>query len=152
MEAKKYPFRSESGNVKWVAFEQMMEADAMGCLTIGNTEYRRARDLESHSGSIKTSVAERRRTEIVSDAAGFIAEQLPDMEAHRKAHQHHGIEFVPDPTVPGFMRVKASGPRAMSRYIASRGMINKSSKNGSAAMVTAADITNAINLTRRVYC
>jgi hypothetical protein len=152
MEIKRYPFRSESsGKVKWLSFEKMMEADSMGCLTIGKSTYRRARDLEG-SEDRKAVATERRRPEIISDSAGFIAEQLPDMESHRKANGHRGIEFVPDPAVPGFMRVKASSPRAFQRYIASRGMFDKTSKNGSAGMVTAQDITNAIKLTRRVYC
>lgn len=146
----KYPFRSQStGGIHWVDFETMMTADCMGVIEIDGEQFRRARDLEQPHQ--KRSRLCRERVEIVSDSAGFIAEQLPDMEAHRKAHGHRGIEFTPDPSVDGFMQVRASSPRAFNRYIRDRGLADHNSKNGSGAMLTPGDLDRAKQLAKRVY-
>jgi len=147
----KYPFRSElTGDVKWMDFATMMKADCMGIIQLEGQPHRRARDLEQPQQK-RTAGPCRERVEIVSDAAGFIASQLPEMEAHRKAHGHRGVEFTPDPSVDGFMQVRASSPRAFNRYIRDRGMADHNSKNGSGAMLTPGDLDRAKQLAKRVY-
>lgn len=152
MSATRYPFRSESTeSVVWVSFETMMRADCMGIVEIDGKSYRRARDLEGMWAKPAAKGNNAPKKGVVSDAAGFLQSQLPEMEAARKSSGCRGIEFKPDPTVPGFMQVHAASRTAFQRYIRTRGMIDKTSRNGSGAMVSAHDIANATALTRRVY-
>lgn len=148
----RYPFRSESsGDVIWVSFETMMTADCMGVVSLQGNRYRRARDLESAPKPKPKARGQNAPKGIVSDAAGFLESQLPEMEAARKSSGCRGIEFLPDPSVPGFMQVHATSRSAFHRYLKTRGMIDKTSRNGSGAMVCSHDLVKATELTRRVY-
>jgi hypothetical protein len=71
---------------------------------------------------------------IVSDALGFISDQLGQFEVDRVKHGFTGIEFVPDKDVPQFMQVKASSRSEWARYVKHRGMYDKNSRNGGGAV------------------
>lgn len=77
---------------------------------------------------------------IVSDALGFIAEQLPDFELDRRKNGFSGVEFVPDPRVPGFLQVKVSSAKEWRRYIKHRAMSDRNSSNGSGASVSETEL------------
>lgn len=79
----------------------------------------------------------------ISDALGFTADCLPEMEADRLRHGFTAVEFVPDPEVPGFMQTKIDGKRARVDYASHRGMIDKSSSLGGSAAVLPEDVRAA---------
>lgn len=114
----------------------------MGVLRSGNRSWKRARDLEEQDESPKAAPV-RERAEIVSDSMGFPIAQLPDFEADKKAHGHRGIEFVRDKDEPTFIQVRCDSREAFNRYAKHRGMVDRSQKNGSSAMLTADDLENA---------
>jgi hypothetical protein len=138
-----YPFREEeTGNLQWLTFEQMMEADCMGVVKVKGKTLRRARDIERGSaGNCVNDPPPRapERVQIVSDAMGFPAHQLSEFESDRQANKIRGIEFERDPDVPSFIRVRCDSREAFNRYAKHRGLIDKSHKNGSSASMTKYD-------------
>ena len=154
-----YPFRSSyDDTIIELSFEKMMQADCMGCITIKGEEYRRARDIERERNAGKP--AKSRTTAetaagvspaIVSDALGFAKHQLADFEADRKANGFNNVEFVQDPSVPEFVQVKCTSPRAYQEYVKHRGMFDKNSRNGSGVILTEADFDRAKAIVEREH-
>lgn len=72
----------------------------------------------------------RQEAPIVSDALGFAEHQHSEFEYDRERHGFHGVEFIRDPQVPQFFRVKFSSRTEWERYVRHRGMFDKNSRNG----------------------
>jgi hypothetical protein len=140
-----YPFRNEAtGEVCYLDFEKMMQADCMGVIIEDGEVLRRARDLEPRASKRVDRTKE--RPEIISDALGFPGHQLKEMEADRKQGKFSNVEFREDPTCPEFFQVKCSSPSAFQKYMKHRGFFDKSSVNGGAVFV---DIDAARRLVSR---
>lgn len=150
MNDAKYPFRKENGKVVYLTFAEMMDADASGFVTLKDgSSARRARDLEpiqrNHSERVQL------RTDCVSDSMGFTSASLSDMKKHLKEQRIRGVEFKPDPQVPGFFQVHCSSEKAKMAYAKSRGMSDHNSRNGSGAIIGAADLAAAKELVLREH-
>ncbi|MEO1615054.1 MAG: hypothetical protein AAFV88_04340 [Planctomycetota bacterium] len=140
-----YQFRREdTGEVIDVDFATMMEAKD-GFLEIEPGVF--AKRINRHS--VKRSVGERGRTEIVSDALGFPRQQMAEMEDHRQLHNHTDIEFVPDPEVPEFIQVKCGSEKAKHRYMESRGFTDQNSRNGSGQVLSPNMLEHAREIVNR---
>lgn len=140
-----YPFRNEAtGEVCYLDFEKMMQADCMGVIHEGGKVLKRARDLEYRPQ--RKSDQRRERKEVISDALGFPGHQLNEMEADRKQNKFSNVEFREDPTCPEFFQVKCSSPSAFQKYMKHRGFFDKGSVNGGAVFV---DIDAARRLVSR---
>lgn len=147
-----YPFRREdSGEIVQLTFEQMMDMDVAGYVTLPDgTAARRVRD---GSGNF------RQRGEAVklvdgrpwySDSLGFGDHCLDEMIDDRNRHGFKGVDFVPDPDCEGFVQVRIDSPAERRRYLKHRGMIDANgSKMGVA--VTAAELAQAEQTVRRRY-
>jgi len=83
----------------------------------------------------------------VSDTLGFGGHQLADMEADRKANGFRGVEFTPDPQVPGFYQVKCDNRRVYERYVKHRGFVNATGTGG--VMLSQDDLDRAAALAGR---
>lgn len=125
-----YYFRREDNDeIIEVDFQTAMSADAAGFITLPDgVVARRARSLEPRLEASSKGTPELNKP-MVSDALGFIAEQLPDFEADRKRHGFSAIEFVRDPTCPTFVQVKCSSPAEFQRYREHRNEMSKSPSN-----------------------
>lgn len=152
----RYPFRDEeTAELHWLSFEEMMQADVMGCIELGGRVLRRARDLERDrvggavndppplSGGGGPGKPEHGHVQIVSDALGFPEAQLGDFERDRKLHGMRGVEFTRDPDVPQFIQVRCDSREAYLRYAKHRGMFDKSHVNGSKVVLSGDDLERA---------
>lgn len=88
---------------------------------------------------------------IVSDACGFIQQQLGDFEVDRVKNGFTGIEFVRDKDVPEFIQVKCSSQKEFDRYMKHRGLHDRNSRNGSAAGITQKEMDEAERLVKERY-
>ena len=88
---------------------------------------------------------------IVSDACGFIQQQLGDFETDRVKNGFTGIEFVRDKDVPQFYQVKCNSRKEFARYVKHRGMCDRNSRNGSAAGITQKELDAAARLVKEKY-
>ena len=88
---------------------------------------------------------------ILSDACGFIEQQLGDFETDRVKNGFRGIEFVRDKDVPQFFQVKCSSRKEFDRYMKHRGMYDKNSSNGSSAGITEKEINEAAQRVKEKY-
>lgn len=153
----KYLFRREDNDeLIWLTFAEMMAMDSLGSVRLEDGVIaRRCRHLESqttHTG-IKLPPKEGAATgidrPIVSDSLGFTHHQLEGFEADRVRHGFSGVEFKPDPHVPGFFQAHFSGRAEWQRYIAHRGMTDRNSTLGSGSSLTQEDLDNAAALVKR---
>ena len=85
------------------------------------------RDRRSPPPPAKTTVASQPWT---SDALGFPVAALAEMEEDRRRNGFSAVEFVEDPQVEGFYRVRIDGRRAREEYIAHRGLCDQSRAGG----------------------
>lgn len=85
---------------------------------------------------------------IVSDALGFGAHQLAEMEADRKMNGFSSVEFKPDPHVPEFIQVHCESRRDFDRYTKHRGYVQKSGMGG--VRLTQAQLDRAAAMVSRV--
>lgn len=90
----------------------------------------------------KAEVVQELEKPIISDALGFIAEQLPDFELDRSKNGFSDVSFVPDPKVPGFMQVRCGSVKSWRRYMKHRGYADRNSSNGGGATVTAKQLAD----------
>lgn len=145
-----YPFRrDDTGELIEVDFATMLQAEGpLGILTLpcGATA-RRVRTGDTMSPRAGTASDVDRP--IVSDALGFIGEQLADFEADRVRHGFSGIEFRPDPRVPQFYQAHASSRAEFERYARHRGKQDNNSRNGSGVTLTEGDLKRAAQLVSR---
>ena len=125
--------REDNGKIIEVDWATMMGQDVAGFITIKikGVEVTAKRvhehdDLRLATIDIKTPV---HRTH-VSETMGFSRHQLPEMESHRLKNNFSGVEFKPDPDVPGFMNVHIDGPAELERYRKSRNFFDMNSTNG----------------------
>lgn len=140
-----YQFRREdTGEVVSVSFERMMEASD-GFLEIEPGVFAK----RINRPSSRATAGERGRTEIISDALGFPQQQLESMEEHRQLHNHTDVEFVRDPDVPEFIRVKCGSEKAKRRYMESRGFTDRNSRNGSGQVLSAKMLEDAKEIVTR---
>ena len=141
----KYEFRREdTDEIVEVDFADMMSATD-GFLEIEPGVWAK----RINRPTVKKLEQREQRTAIVSDALGFGVGQLEEMEADRKAHGHHGIEFRPDPDVPEFIQVHCGSERAKSRYMEHRKFTDQNSRNGSGNILSERLIEDAIELVMR---
>lgn len=153
---KGYPFRREdSGRVVYLPFEQMMEADSGGFVTLSDgVRARRAWDRES---PLKRSVGpsgEMRRADtidkpLVSDALGFPVQALDDFEEDRKRHGFDTVEFRPDPRVPEFYQAHFRSRREWARYVKHRGYADRNGRRTSKVFLSSDDFKRARKLLAR---
>jgi len=142
------PFRKHDDSIEWVSFSYMMERmDAQGFITLPSGELgRRARDLEPRPVASRPI---RRQTKIVSDQLGFIDKCLPEMQAHLDQTGIKGVEFKPDPEVPGFTQVHCSSEGAKQKYMKARFLRDKNSRNGGGRALSEKDLADAKELVER---
>ena len=144
-----YKFRREdTGEVIEVPWEVMIQQE-FGYITLEDgTLARRCLHLEDHSKA-KRKDSRTGSKEIISDSLGFGEHQLADFEKDRKANGFSGVEFIRDPAVPEFFRVKCSSRREFNRYVAHRGMVNKNSIGG--VRFTEEELEGAKEMMRRIH-
>lgn len=135
-----YPFRSDTGKIINLTFDQMLEARDGFHTASDGTVFRRVR---GDTVPVIRAEVQRERTEIVSDSMGFGEHQLSEMKDHLGQHKIRGVEFSRDKDVPEFYQVKFSGPKAKAAYMKARGFNDHNSKNGSGAMLSAKDFADA---------
>lgn len=98
-----YKFRTDDGEIVEVSWEEMMEKDCTGKITL--KDGRSA--MEVRDGWKKREVyhpgeKDMKARECVSDAMGFAEHQFEEFEADRQLNGFSGIEFERDPDVPQF--------------------------------------------------
>lgn len=131
-----YKFRKSDGTIVEVTFEQMMQADVAGFLTLPDgTEVRRVRDGRESFRKGSSVPVGGVQPEIVSDTMGCIDSVLA---ARRKDAAEHGIkvEFRPDPKVPQFYQAVFHSRRDKQRYMEHLHLADRNSVNGSGAMLS----------------
>lgn len=144
-------FRKDDGTIISIDFDVAMER--MGCggfLTLDDGEVvRRVYD----EPKVKLTAAEKGAPtqEIVSDAAGFIAKQLPEMIAHRDACGFKGkVDFREDPNVPGFIQtVFTCSDEDRQKYFDHRNIPGEDAVSGSGAMLPPDFLEQAEKLAKR---
>lgn len=145
----KFPFRKPDGAIIWVSFMRMMEA-TNGRLTLDDgTEAVRARDLEDNK--IEKAEDLKCRAECVSDALGFPSRDLQKHADFIKREKILGVDFRPDPDVPGFTQVVCTSQAAKFRYAKARGFYDKNSHNGGSAAIGPHEIEQARELVSREH-
>jgi len=148
MSEETYKFQKDNGEVVEVGFELMMtQLGGIIELPDGSTA-RRIYDQE------EVERAEMRRncqTRVESDALGFPVHQLKEMQAHREINGFSGIDFIRDDKSDTHYRVRATDHATLARYTAARGWVNKSSKNGSGALLAGVDMDRLSNIIKRVH-
>ena len=121
--------RDDNGEVVEVGFEQMIEQDFSGYITLEDgVDAKRVHVQQSRSEPKSEKIKETAKD--VSDSLGFTELQLNDFENHRKQAGCRGVEFKRDPTEPTFFQVHFDSPQAKAKYIKSRGMSDNNSRNG----------------------
>jgi len=142
-------YKTDDGEIIVVPAEQAFEAGAFYELPDG----RLARRV--NIGSVKRSKSTEKLIQRPepSDNLGFteleLAEKKADAEKYRD--EHRGIEFKPDPDEPSFYQVHFADHAAKKRYMKHRKVVDRSSKNGSGAMLSPAQIGAAQALVRRIH-
>ncbi len=135
--------RDDNGEVFEGTFEQAMSQDVLGRITLPDGVTAR-RVVESAGPSAKRETRSG-EVPIVSDSLGFCEGQLSEFESDRKRHGFTGIEFVRDPSVPQFLRVRCGSRSEWAKYVAHRGMHDMNSRNGSGASITEEELNAAKN-------
>ena len=137
-----YKFRRlDDDRIIEVDFAYMMENQINGLLAItenGETVY--ARRVSDGPQPKKTQKIKEHLGPIVSDSLGFPTRQLADFERDRIVHGFHDIEFKPDPISPGVCQAHIGSQSSLKRYLKHRGMMDRNSRNGSAAGITERDL------------
>jgi len=144
--------REDNGARVQVTFEDMMEMDAAGYITLPDgVRARRDRSGEPRLRRPDTVSGERTETGTKpippSDAMGFTAHQLQEFEVDRQLNGFHGVEFVPDPHEPTFYQVKCSDRRTWERYARHRGFVDLN--RTAAVSISAGDLEAAKRLVSR---
>lgn len=88
--------------------------------------------------------------ELVSDALGFQARQLPDFEKDLKTSGLTGVEFRRDPDVPVFYQAVFESARARDKYAKHRGMTDMQA-DSLGTRLTQADLDRAAELVSRMH-
>lgn len=149
----KYLFRREDNDALIeVDFQAMIQQDALGAITLPDgVTARRCRHLEQPVtvAPPKEGAAVGLEKPIVSDSLGFTYHQLAAFEADRVQHGFSGVEFRPDPLVPGFYQAHFSGRAEWERYYRHRGYGDRNSLLGSAPALSQADLDRAADLVNR---
>lgn len=126
-----YKFRREdTGEVVEVPWDVMMTQDAAGYIEIDGVPAKRCWHLEEHETKRAAQPPKQLGQPIVSDTLGFGQCCLADMEKDRQDHCFSGVEFIRDPDVPEFYRVKCSSRREYDRYVKHRGYVNATGVGG----------------------
>lgn len=124
----------------------MMEAENnVLALKSGGTAVR-AHDLEK---SPDISQRSPERADCISDSLGFNKLAMKDQQKILKESGCRGIEFREDPEVKGFIQVHCSSQEAKLKYAAARGLYDRNSINGGAAVLGEAGMRDAIELANR---
>lgn len=130
--------REDTGAVMDVDFATMMQQDAAGYLTLPDGCIAKRIRMPLPAKSHEPHDIELAKP-ILSDALGFTEAQLSEFEVDRKANGFTGIEFVRDPMCAQFYQVKITSMAEWARYVKHRGMRDKNSRNGGAAVPSDAD-------------
>lgn len=143
-----YEFRREdNGELIEVGFEQMMEMDAMGCITLEDgVVARRVRVKEKQAKQGTPKLAHDK--EIVSDTLGCADHQLHEFEGDARKFN---VEFKEDPTCDGFYQAHCKSRQDWARYIKHRGYFDRTSGHGSGAMLGPEHIEKAASAMVRIY-
>ena len=110
-----YPFRRlDNGEIVQVDWETMMSAVAQRIRLPDGSEAVRVNPKPQQ-------FAQRQRNcganfEVVSDGFGCIEDQKAELEFEAKRHGFSAIEWIPDPSVPGFYQYRATCPDQHRRY------------------------------------
>jgi hypothetical protein len=130
----KYPFRREdTGEIVELTFEDMMQQDAAGFVTLPDGGV--ARRVPTGGFRKRASLPEASGSKPwISENLGFGAQFLPEMQADADAHGFKGVEFVQDPDYAGFVQVRIDSPGERARYVKHRGMFDKNGRRMGVAM------------------
>jgi hypothetical protein len=148
-ERKQFPFRKPNGDVVWVDFARMMEAELGELRLDDGTVAVRARDLEDNA--VAPAEQTELRAECISDSLGFPEKNVAEHQRFLKEAGIKGIEFRRDPTCPGFMQVVCDSQAAKLRYAKARGFEDKNSHNGGSAAIGPHEIEQARELVQRKH-
>ena len=127
-----YLFRREdTGEVVEVSFEEAMRQDVAGWITLPDgAAAKRCVRLENRPPLAREKHEPPPSRPLVSDAMGFGEHQLAEFEADRRANGFTNVEFVRDPAVPQFFKVKCGSRREHARYVKHRGYVNRTGIGG----------------------
>jgi hypothetical protein len=145
-----YEFRCEdTGEVVMLDFEQMMEQDSMGCITLPDgSVVRRVRTGERFKKREAVKLAH--DAHIVSDALGFGEHELDKYAADRDAKKIN-VEFREDPGSPGFYQVHADDKKEFAKYMKLRGFVDRNSRNGGGAIMCPETLKRAKEIVLREH-
>ena len=145
-----YEFRREDNDeVVLLGFEQMMEQDSMGCVTLPDGSV--VRRVRTGEGFRKRDVVKLAHdAHIVSDALGFGEHELHKYEADRNAKKIN-VEFKEDPTAPGFYQVHADDKKEFAKYMRLRGFVDRNSRNGGGAFMCPETLSRAKEIVLREH-
>jgi hypothetical protein len=143
----KYPFKTDTGEVVHVSWEEMMDKDVQGCITL--KDGRRAIEIRGPLKASKKEVeASWKSREIVSDSLGFPQHQFEEFEADRKLSGFSGIEYRRDPDVPEFYQVHAKSGSEWEKYLRHRGFVDRN-KSDRGVKLAPGELEKAIALAKR---
>lgn len=144
--------REDTGAIIEVDFETMLSQSGGAIQLEDGVHAKRRVDLEiERDGKVKQRAGETSSVDKpwVSDTLGFGEHQFADFEADRVRHGFTGVEFIRDPVVPQFFRVRISGHAERERYIKHRGtayeggLYDKNGINGGGATITQEQLDEA---------
>lgn len=138
-----YQFRREDNDeIVEVSFEQAMEMDCIGCITLPDGGRAKAIRPSSRSSDNRGEVKE-----LSKPSGGFglgcIDIQVQEMRDDAARHGFSSVEFKPSPDMPRFYDAFCPNPDEWRRYIRHRGGVDQNSRNGSRAIMTPAQFEAA---------
>jgi hypothetical protein len=128
-------FRRDDGTTEEVDFTYALENQFGGMIQLPDGTLAK-RVYEPEPPKEREGTASTVEKPIVSDALGFTAHQIDEMEQHRVEHGFTGVEFKRDPHEPTFYQVHISNKSEWQRYMKSRGFADHNSTLGSGAQLS----------------
>jgi hypothetical protein len=143
-------FKRDDGSVVEVDFDYALSNQFGSFLELPDGTLAR-RVYEPEPPKVKEGAASSVEKPIVSDALGFTAHQLQEMEQHRVEQGFSGVEFKRDPHEPTFYQVHIANKAEWARYMKSRGFSDHNSTLGSGAQLSPELLQRAVDKVMEQY-